>query len=69
MKTLTIPAKCKNKKIIPLEPIPDNSTYDAVIILLKEDDKISQKDLLKIKPLSMGKIKSNLSREKIYSED
>lgn len=66
MKTLTIPAKYKNKKIIPLEPLPDDSIYDAVIILLKKDSITSQKDLLKIKPLSMGKIKSNLSREEIY---
>lgn len=66
MNTLTIQAKCKNKKTISLEPIPDNSTYDAVIILLKEDTRINQKELLKIKPVSMGKIKSNLSREEIY---
>ncbi len=68
METLIIPAKLKNKKIIPLKPLPAKSNYDALIILIKKNKKIDQRGLLKIKPLSLGKIKSNLSREEIYRE-
>ncbi len=68
METLTISAKFKDGKLIPLEPLPKNLNYDALIILMRSDKEINQKDILKIKPLSLGKIKSNLSREEIYNE-
>jgi len=72
MQTITIPAKYKNKKLIPLKPLPEDSDYEAVILLIKSQDKpkkkLDQRGLLKIKPLSLGKIYSNLSREIIYEK-
>ena len=69
METITISAKCNNGKLIPLKPLPKGTDYDALIILMRPEKKTEQKNLLKIKPLSLGKIKSNLSREKIYDEE
>jgi len=68
METLTISAKYQNGKLIPLEPLPKGLDYDAVIILLRPEKKLNQKDLLNIIPISLGEIKSDLSREQIYHE-
>lgn len=68
METLTISAKYIKGKLIPLESLPKDLDYDALIILMRHENKTEQKNLLKIKPLSMGKIKTNLSREEIYNE-
>ena len=69
METLTISAKYQNGELIPLEQLPKGLNYDAIIILLQPEEKeLSQKNLLDIMPISLGKIKSDLSRKHIYNE-
>jgi len=68
METLTISAKYNNGKLIPLEPLPQGVDFDAIILLIRPEKKTKQ-NLIKIKPLSMGNIKSDLSREELYNEE
>ena len=68
METISINAKYQNGKIIPLEPLPKGNNYDAIIILLRPERKIKQKKIINIQPLSLGKIKTEISREHIYHE-
>ena len=68
METLTISAKYQNGKLIPFEPLPKGTDYDAIIILLHPTKKLNQKGLLKVIPVSLGKIKTDISRKQIYHE-
>ncbi len=68
MEILTIPVKYKNKKLIPLNSLPDNVDTDGIVILFKQEQKKDPKGLLNIKPLRLGLLKSKISRENAYSE-
>ena len=68
MKTITIPAKYENRKLIPLEPLPDTGDYDALIILLTKEDQRTSGDIDDIQPLSLGRNIGRINRETIYDD-
>ena len=45
METITISAKCNNGKLISLEPLPKGTGYDALIILMRPENKTEQKTI------------------------
>jgi len=68
MQTIVIPAKYKDKQLIPLTSLPEDDNYEAVIILIKQEWHKNYNELFNIKPLSLGKELKPIIRSEFYQD-
>lgn len=70
MKTIKIPVKIENNKIIPLKKLPPIHQNENSFLVIEEENLLKQKKFFNIDVSEhLGEIKSDLRREDIYSDE